>query len=241
MASTFENRHVVVTGGTGALGSAVVSHLLAAGANCHIPCIDTQETERFPYRHDRRVRLLMAGELRDEPTVARLYEEVPNLWASIHCAGGFAMSPIAATSRDALIEMFDMNALTCFLCCREAVKRMRAKGAETLREGLGRIVNVAARPAVEARTGSGMIAYAIAKSAVATLTLALAEEVASERIWVNAVVPGIMDTPANRKSMPDAKHADWASVDEVAATIAFLASPGNGATRGALVPVWGKA
>jgi NAD(P)-dependent dehydrogenase (short-subunit alcohol dehydrogenase family) len=76
---------------------------------------------------------------------------------------------------------------------------------------------------------------------VAALTLALAEEVASQGIWVNAVVPSIMDTPANRQAMPKADHAKWPKLDEVAATVAFLASPQNAATRAALVPVYGRA
>jgi NAD(P)-dependent dehydrogenase (short-subunit alcohol dehydrogenase family) len=104
----------------------------------------------------------------------------------------------------------------------------------------GRIVNVAARPALEPRTGAGMTAYTIAKSGVATLTMALAEEVAKDGILVNAVAPSIMDTPANRKAMPKADFDKWPKVEEVAATILFLASPDNRVTRGAVVPVYGK-
>jgi NAD(P)-dependent dehydrogenase (short-subunit alcohol dehydrogenase family) len=105
----------------------------------------------------------------------------------------------------------------------------------------GRIVNVAARPALEPRTGAGMTAYTIAKSGVATLTIALAEEVAKDGILVNAVAPSIMDTAANRKAMPKAHFDAWPKVEEVAATILFLASPDNKVTRGAVVPVYGKA
>jgi len=85
-----------------------------------------------------------------------------------------------------------------------------------------------------------MAAYAASKAAVSALTLSLAEEVASEGIWVNAVVPSIMDTEANRKAMPKADHAKWPKPEEVAATIAFLASPQNAVTRAALVPVYGR-
>jgi NAD(P)-dependent dehydrogenase (short-subunit alcohol dehydrogenase family) len=85
-----------------------------------------------------------------------------------------------------------------------------------------------------------MTAYAASKAAVAALTLALAEEVAAEGIWVNAVVPSIMDTKANRNAMPNADFAKWPKLDEVAATIAFLASPQNAVTRAALVPVYGR-
>jgi NAD(P)-dependent dehydrogenase (short-subunit alcohol dehydrogenase family) len=104
----------------------------------------------------------------------------------------------------------------------------------------GRIVNVAARPALEWRTGAGMTAYTASKAGVAALTAALAEEVVKAGILVNAVAPSIMDTPANRQAMPKADHTLWPKVEEVAATIAFLASPENRVTRGAVVPVYGK-
>ena len=104
----------------------------------------------------------------------------------------------------------------------------------------GRIVNVAARPALEWRQGAGMTAYTMAKAGVAALTVALAEEVAHEGILVNAVAPSIMDTAANRSAMPQADHDAWPKVEEVAATIVFLASPDNAVTRGAVVPVYGK-
>jgi NAD(P)-dependent dehydrogenase (short-subunit alcohol dehydrogenase family) len=85
-----------------------------------------------------------------------------------------------------------------------------------------------------------MSAYTIAKTGVAALTVALAEEVAKDGILVNAVVPSTMDTPANRAAMPKAHHENWPKVEEVAQTILFLASPENRVTRGALVPVYGR-
>jgi NAD(P)-dependent dehydrogenase (short-subunit alcohol dehydrogenase family) len=104
----------------------------------------------------------------------------------------------------------------------------------------GRIVNVAARPALEWRSGAGMTAYTASKAAVAAFTTALAEEVAKDGILVNAVAPSIMDTAANRDAMPKSDFALWPKVEEVAATILFLASPDNRVTRGAIVPVYGK-
>ncbi len=140
---------------------------------------------------------------------------------------------MAETDKAALMAQIDSNLVACFLCCRAAVNAMAAGGG-------GRIVNVAARPALEWRSGAGMTAYTIAKAGVAALTVALAEEVAKDGILVNAVAPSIMDTPANRDAMPKADHALWPKVEEVAATILFLASPDNRVTRGAIVPVYGK-
>ena len=88
--------------------------------------------------------------------------------------------------------------------------------------------------------GAGLVAYTASKAAVAALTLALSEEVAKQDILVNAVAPSIMDTPTNRAAMPKADYAAWPKVEEVAATILFLASPENKVTRGAVVPVYGK-
>jgi NAD(P)-dependent dehydrogenase (short-subunit alcohol dehydrogenase family) len=231
----YRNRHVVVTGGTGALGSAVVGALIEAGAVCHIPYIHLAEAEQFTLRSHARVRLVEGMNLTDENAVGRLFSGVPRLWASIHLVGGFAMAPVAQTGKADLMKQLDMNFVTAFLCCRAAVNAI-GRSADG-----GRIVNVAARPALEWRAGAGMVAYAASKAAVAALTVALAEEVAKQAILVNAVAPSIMDTAANRAAMPDADHAAWPKVEEVAATILFLASPENAITRGAVVPVYGKA
>ena len=84
-----------------------------------------------------------------------------------------------------------------------------------------------------------MTAYTASKSAVAALTQSLAQELTDEQIWVNAVAPSILDTPANRAAMPDADHSRWVSLADAADVIAFLASPDNRATRGAVIPVYG--
>jgi NAD(P)-dependent dehydrogenase (short-subunit alcohol dehydrogenase family) len=107
-------------------------------------------------------------------------------------------------------------------------------------DGGGRLVNVAARPALEWRTGAGMTAYTATKAAVAALTVALAEEVAKNGILVNAIAPSIIDTPANRNAMPKADHSAWPKPDQIARTIVYLASPENQVTRGAIVPVYGR-
>jgi NAD(P)-dependent dehydrogenase (short-subunit alcohol dehydrogenase family) len=225
------DRHVVVTGGAGALGSAVVEMLVGAGAVCHVPCFDEAEAQRFRLREHKSVRVTVAGNLADEAVVSRFYQGIAPLWASIHIAGGFAFGPLREAEFATIRQQIDMNLVSCALCCRAAVGVMAAGG---------RIVNVAARAALEWRTGAGMVAYTASKAAVAALTVALAEEVARDGILVNAVAPSIMDTAANRNSMPNADHALWPKVEEVAATIAFLASPDNRVTRGAVVPVYGK-
>ena len=229
----FRDRSIVVTGGTGALGSAVVDALLDLGAVCHVPCAVPAEAQSFRHRHHERVRLVSIDTLADEAAVASLYGGIKELWASIHIAGGFAMSAFAETDKAMLMAQLDMNLVSAFLCSRAAVRAMRGRG--------GRIVNVAARPALEPRSGAGMVAYTVSKAGVAALTEALAQEVVAEGILVNAVAPSILDTPANRRAMPKADHSAWPAVEEVAATILFLASSENKVTRGAVVPVYGKA
>lgn len=227
----FSGRHVVVTGGTGALGTAVVGALIEAGAHCHVPLHRDKPSADFPYANDERVSLCPGIDLADEARVADFYAGIGTLWASIHVAGGFAMDDIAKVSKTDLMTTIDTNLVSAFLCCREAVKAMKTGG---------RIVNVAARPALEPRTGSGMTAYTVSKAGVAALTMALAQEVVAQGILVNAVAPSTIDTPANRKDMPKADFAKWPKVEEIAATILFLASPDNMVTRGAIVPVYGR-
>jgi hypothetical protein len=151
----YRDHAVVVTGGTGALGTAVVTALLAAGAVCHVPYMDEHRIQHFPYRGHERVKLVASRDLADEQGVAQLFDGIDELWASIHIAGGFAMSPLADTDKAGLMAMIDTNLVSCYLCCRAAVRAMARRGAG------GRIVNVAARQALEPRAGAGMTAYTV--------------------------------------------------------------------------------
>ena len=229
----YRDRHVVVTGGTGALGTAVVGALIEAGATCHVPYRSEDEAQRFPHRGHKSVTLVALGDLSDEAAVNAFYGGIARLWASIHIAGGFAFAPIEKSDKALLMGQIESNLVSAYLCSRAAVSAFRQAGG-------GRIVNVAARPALEPRQGANMTAYTATKAGLAGFTQALAEEVAKDGILVNAVAPSIMDTPANRTAMPKADFAAWPKVEEVAATILFLASPQNAVTRGAIVPVYGR-
>jgi NAD(P)-dependent dehydrogenase (short-subunit alcohol dehydrogenase family) len=231
---TFEDRHVVVTGGTGALGIAVVGALLECGATCHVPYRSEEEAQRFPHRGHKNLSLTPLGDLADEAMVMSYYDGISKLWASIHIAGGYAFASIYDTDKALLMKQIDTNLVSAYLCCRGAVRAMTKTGLG------GRIVNIAARQALDPGMGANSTAYTVAKAGVAALSVALAEEIAEGGILVNAVAPSIMDTPANRKSMPQANYAHWPKVEEVAATILFLASSENAVTRSAIVPVYGK-
>jgi NAD(P)-dependent dehydrogenase (short-subunit alcohol dehydrogenase family) len=228
--NTFDGSVVVVTGASGAMGYAVAERLVHEGARVHAPVRggDAKKLETLG------VRVVSGVDLTDAASVDAFYSGIPDLWASIHCAGGFAMGKIAELSGADLQKMLDTNARSAFLCCRAAVAAIRraAKG--------GRIVNVAAQQALDFRRGAGMVPYAMSKAAVAALSVALAEELAPEGIWVNAVAPSTLDTPENRAAMPKADFSRWPKLDEVAEVAVFLASPGNRAARGGIVPVFGK-
>ncbi|MFM1833345.1 MAG: hypothetical protein RLZZ461_1661 [Planctomycetota bacterium] len=230
----FSNRVCVVTGGTGALGAAIVRDLLEMGARVHVTWREARELDRLDFKKHV---TLHEADLGDEASVAAVYEKAGPVYASIHVAGGFSMSPVAEIAQADFEAMMRLNATTCFLCCREAVKAMRSAGRGP--DDGGRIVNVIARPALE--PSGGMLAYSTSKAAVASLTQCLAKEVNAEGILVNAVAPSIMDTPANRAAMPDADFASWPKVEEVARTMVWLASPANVLTSGTLVPVYGRA
>lgn len=208
-----QGTHVVVTGGRGALGTAVVELLTSHGAVVHVA--DRPETQ-----------------LDNEAGAVAYYAALPPIWASVHLVGGFAMAPIADTSLADFEAQWKVNAVTCFLSCREAIKSMRKGG------GGGRIINVATRTV--ASPVGGMTAYLAAKAAVAAMTQGLAAEVLAENILVNAVLPSIIDSPANRLSMPKADHGAWPKPAEIAETIASLVSPRNTLTSGALIPVYGR-
>lgn len=235
----FSGRHAIVTGGTGALGAAVVALLLDAGAECHVPVLDSSELEGFAHAADARVHLGEGVDLSDEAAAEAFFARAAlaaggSVWASIHCVGGFAMAPIEEAAYADYQQLMAMNADSAYLCCREAVRQMVRGGTG------GRIVNVAARPAVVPSAGVQMTAYTMSKAAVAALSESLAAEVVDRGVLVNAVAPSIIDTPANRRAMPGADYAAWPTPAQVSSAICWLASPQNEVTRGAVLEVYGR-
>ena len=228
--SGFEGRTVVVTGAAGAMGLAVAERLVHDGARVHAP-VRGGGVEKL---QDLGVEVVAGVDLTEAKGVDAFYADIPDLWASIHCAGGFAMGKIGDLKPGDLQAMWETNARSAFLCCRAAVAAIRRSGMR------GRIVNVAAQQALDPRRGAGMVPYVMSKTAVAALSIALAEELAPEGIWVNAVAPSTMDTPDNRAAMPQADFSRWPKLEEVAEVTVFLASPANRVARGGIVPVFGR-
>lgn len=220
---------MVVTGSAGGLGGAVVRALVGAGAACVLPV--RRATDSPPPG----AQVIAGVDLTDEDAVRQAYASMPALWASVHLAGGWAGGPIPNTTLTDLQRQLDINFVSAFLCCREAVRNMRAKAAG---RG-GRIINVSSRAALV--PAGGAIAYAASKAAVNTLTQALADEVRDDGILVNAIAPSTIDTPANRAAMPQADPGRWAQPADIAATIVSLLSPENRLASGAIIPVYGQA
>lgn len=226
-----QGRHVVVTGGTGGLGQGVVARLIQCGAVVHVPVLDPEELRGLDWQT---VRTQGGVDLRDEAQVRAYYRSLPSLWASVHLVGGFSMGPFTETSGAELRRLLELNAVSAFLCSQAAVERIRLSPQTPG----GRLVNVSARPALV--PCGGMVAYSMAKAAVKSLTESLALELASEGIWVNAIAPGIVDTPANREAMPGADHSAWPSPKALGRVVSDLVLPQNACQTGAVIPVYGR-
>jgi NAD(P)-dependent dehydrogenase (short-subunit alcohol dehydrogenase family) len=235
---SIENRHIIVTGGTGSLGSAVVTLLLDAAALCSIPCFTHEEQAEFEFSNHPNVFTQGSIDLINEQQTQSFFEKAINkqgpLWGSIHIAGGFGMGSIESTNHADFMKQINLNLVTCYNSCRAATRHFKDQANG------GRIVNIAARPALEPRQGKGMTAYTTSKAGVAALTESLAAEVIEDDILVNAIAPSTIDTPQNRNSMPDADYKNWPKPIQLARQIAYLVSPENEATRGAIIPVYGK-
>lgn len=234
----FQKHHIIITGGTGTLGTAVTEQLLEAGARISIPCYDKSELEDFGPIDHKNVFLKTGIDLTGEKATQNFYKEAVEswgpLWASIHIAGGFGMGSIENTPKDAFMKQISLNLVTCYNSSRAAAMHMKKAGNG------GRLVNIAARPALEPRQGAGMTAYTTAKAGVAALTESLAAELLKDNLLVNAVAPSIIDTPQNREAMPSADFDAWPKPEDITQQIVYLVSPQNKVTRGAVIPVYGK-
>ena len=149
----------------------------------------------------------------------------------INIVGGFSMSGIADTDESMWDRMMDMNLKSVFLMSKSTLPKMMDRD-------YGRIVNIGARPALHGSAKMG--AYGASKAGVINLTQSMADEMSDYNINVNAIIPGTMDTPHNRKDMPKADFSKWVKPEDIARVIAFLCSEEADSISGAVVPVLGK-
>ncbi|MFV9505591.1 MAG: SDR family NAD(P)-dependent oxidoreductase [Oscillochloridaceae bacterium umkhey_bin13] len=238
--SSFDGKVAVVTGGTGGLGGALVGALLAAGATVIVP-------HRHPNDLDQlRVRLGLPNDaplfgatvdLVDPDAVTAFYDQVVathgGLDIVVNAAGGFAGGqPVHETAWALWDDQLTLNLKTAVLSCAAATPHLIARGG-------GAIINVASRTATQ--PAAKYAAYATAKRAVLQLTETLAAELRDHAITVNAILPSVIDTPANRAAMPQADHRRWVTPEAIAQVVLFLVGPEARIISGAQIPVYGRA
>lgn len=226
-----DGKVVVVTGAFGNLGAAVAQFVALRGADVAMIDRAALPPAGLPY-----TTLTQGGvDLGDAEAAQSAMDAVADRFggidALVNVAGTFRWETVEAGSPDTWDFLYRVNLRSALCASRGALPHL-------LRRGGGRIVNIGANAA--AKAGLGMGAYAASKSGVARLTEALAEEFKDRGITVNAVLPGIIDTPQNRKDMPDADFSRWVTPEAIAEVIGFLLSDAAGAVTAALIPVTGR-
>ena len=231
----FTDKIVIVTGAAGALGGTVAEQFHKAGAHLALVDINFNNLRSARLRNARNIGLFPA-DLTDINSVHDVVEDIAKVFGQIdvlaNVAGGFKMGPpVHETSVADWNFMLDMNAKSVFLMCRAVIPHMLDKGK-------GKIVNVAARAAVEGK--AKMAPYCVSKAAVITLTQSLAAEHKFNNINVNCILPGTIDTPQNRNDMPNADFSNWVPRTDLAHEILHLCSEQAKGVTGAAVPVYGR-
>lgn len=220
---------VVITGGLGALGRSVAAVLSARGMQVAL-------LDRAPAADVGGAAAVFGGvDLGDVASAGAAFlqaaQALGGIDALVNVAGGFQWETLEGGSIETWDRLYSMNLRTAVIACKEVLPYL-------LQAPSGHIVNIGALASVKA--GAGMGAYAASKAGVARLTESLAEELKDKHINVNAVLPSIIDTPANRADMPDADVTRWVSTQSLGAVIAFLLSDDASAITGACLPVAGR-
>ena len=236
---TNQNRNVLITGGTGILGSAVTKTYLEKDDKVAVTYLFDDEVDRFKQHNPDicdDVTFLFANVTEEEEvqqTIETFINQFGSLDILVNIVGGFVGGiPAAELEQDRWDFMMNLNLKSVFLCCKAVIPHLSERGS-------GKIVNVSARAGLKGE--AGLSAYCVSKGGVRTLTESLAAEVMDSGINVNCIMPSIMDTPMNRDAMPEEDHSRWVKTADVAKVICFLTSDDASIINGAAIPVYGRA
>ena len=233
-----KDKVAIITGGTGALGRAVVSAFLQEGSRVACTYIVDEELKGLSSiieRHKSNVLFIKANVTKEEEvkkTIQETLEGFERIEILVNIVGGFAYAKIIDTDEKTWDSMMNMNLKSAFFCSKAVLTHM-------IKQNYGRIVNISSRPALKGSAGVG--AYSASKAGVLNLTETTADEVKDYDINVNAILPSTIDTPANRRDMPNADFSKWVKPEAIARVIVFLASDDSKPISGAAIPVYGKA
>jgi NAD(P)-dependent dehydrogenase (short-subunit alcohol dehydrogenase family) len=220
---------VLVAGGTGYLGTAVVRELVASGYSVTVTWIVPKERERLASEDVE----LVEADLFDPAATEAAVAAVDDLEAVVNLVGGYSVGPhVAETEPEQFERLMRLNVTPAFLLARAAMPRLEQRGG-------GAFVGVSARAAL--RPFPGAAGYIASKAALLALIQALDAEYKRHGIRCNAIVPSVIDTPANREAEPDADHSKWVQPEAIAKVVRFLVSDESEPISGAAVPVYGRA
>jgi len=230
-------RTVLVTGGTGALGTTVVGKFLKNGDTVLVTDIREASPDYLAQfsEHSDKLKTFVVNVVK-EAELKKLAGEIKELHNGldilVNIVGGFSMTKISETEESEFDNMININLRSAFLSAKTFLPQLTAKNH-------GRIINISARAGLHGIGGMGP--YCISKAGVLSLTQTIADEIKETTATANAILPSVIDTVANRKDMPDADFSKWVSPDDIAGVIFFLASEAGRAVNGASIPVYNKA
>lgn len=229
------SKTVIITGANGNLGTAVTRYFLNEGYNIVATVASEGSRKDLPHSENLQVEVVnLTNEEETSAFVEKAINQHQTIDAALLLVGGFAMGNIEATTSTDIKKQFSLNFDTAYHICRPLFRHMKANGH-------GRLVFIGARPALEATAGKDLMAYGLSKSLLFTLADYLNADAKGTDVTTTVVVPSTLDTPINRKSMPDANPDNWVKPDALAAILAFVVSEKASPLRESVLKVYNNA
>ena len=227
------SKSVIITGANGGLGTAVVKKFLDSGYKVIATVIHESMLDTFQKNENLEVHCVdLSKEDQATSFVKEMIAKHQGIDAALMLVGGFAMGNVEKTSGDDLLKMISLNFETAYFVARPLLSHM-------MQNNYGRLIFVGARPAIEAGAGKEMVAYSLSKSLIFKFAELLNAGAKGKNVSASVIVPSTIDTPANRKSMPDADFNKWVKTEQIADLIEMICSETGMPLRETVLKVYG--